>query len=233
MSKLFTNLGRWLRNYVPKIIVLLLLYLMVGFVQLPIRFISDAASPLHNAIYVVAYFAAFAVAIWLARRVYLQHSWHPVRRVTKKDLWLIVKCYALAIILEIALNNLNLMVNHQVSSKNNDLIMQLLARNRLILVVMTISMVCLSPILEELVFRGYLMDAFFGPRHFWWPILTSGLVFASGHLVSNLISFAVYVSLGMFLGYAYEKSGNLRTSILMHALNNLISVVPILVLILH
>ena len=232
MQNLGLKILNWFKTYLPKIIVLLLLYLMVGLVQLPVRFISDNASPLHNTIYVVLYFAAFAFAIWIARRVYLDHTHHPIRKVTRKDLWLIVKCYVLALMLEFILNYLNLQVNHQVSSKNNDVIVQLLERNRIVLIVMVISMVCLSPILEELVFRGYLMDSFFSAHRFWWPILVSGLVFASGHLVSNLISFAVYVSLGMFLAYVYKRSGNIRVSILMHAFNNLLSVVPLLIMIL-
>ncbi|XIF19389.1 MAG: CPBP family intramembrane metalloprotease [Acetilactobacillus jinshanensis] len=233
MKHILTPVLKWIRNYVPKIIVLLLLYLMVSFVQLPIRFINDDASVLHNTIYVVIYFAAFIMAILIARKAYLDHAHHPIRKVNKNDLWLIVKVYALALVVEFILNYLNLMINHQVSSKNNDVILDLLERNHVILIVMAISMVCLSPILEEFVFRGYLMDAFFGPHRFWWPIVVSGLVFASGHLVSTLISFAVYVSLGMFLAYVYKRSGNIRTSMLMHAFNNLLSVIPLLMMILR
>ncbi|QBP17633.1 MULTISPECIES: CPBP family intramembrane glutamic endopeptidase [Lactobacillaceae] len=233
MKHVSTNVLEWIHNYVPKIIVLLLLYLMVGFVQLPIRFINDNASVLHNTVYVIIYFVSFIVAILIARKVYLDHTHHPIRKVTKQDLWLIIKVYALALVVEFILNYLNYKLNGQLSSKNNDVIMQLLERNRTVLIIMTISMVCLSPILEEFVFRGYIMDAFFGPKRLWWPMIVSGLVFASGHLTSTWISFAVYVSLGMFLGYVYKRSNNIRASMLMHALNNFLSVIPLLIMILR
>ena len=203
--------------------------MVVGAVQLPLRLINSHASGIQNMLTALVYFLGFALAILVAGTVYFRNGYRKIRRVNHHDWWLIIRCYLSALVIEIILNSLNLRIYHQASSKNNVVITKLLMQNRTTLVILTISMVCLSPILEELIFRGFLMDSFFGPKYMWWPIIISSLPFALGHLTSNLVSFSVYVVMGMFLAYVYRKSNNLLDSILMHALNNLVSVILLLI----
>ena len=224
---------KWCNDHFGRIMILLGLYLVVGFVQLPIQFMKRQSSFLVNLFWFIVYFLGFALAIWMARTIYFRYGYRHPHKLRWKDMELVVGCYTSAIVIEMVLNQLNFMFNRQVTSVNQKLIIHNLQTSHFILIAMVISMVCLSPILEELVFRGYLMDAFFAPRFFWLPVIISGVVFASGHLTSNFISFAVYVVLGMFLAYLYRKTGNLWASILMHAFNNLISVIPIVAMLLH
>lgn len=233
MGRVMWNVIKWCDDHFGRIMILLGLYLVVGLVQLPIQFMKRQSSFLANSIWFVIYFLGFALVIWAASTIYFRYGYRKFKKLRWRDVGLVVRCYIAAILIELVLNNVNLRLNQQSMSVNQKLIIHNLQTSRFILVAMGISMVCLSPILEELVFRGYLMDAFFPPRFFWLPIVISGVVFASGHLTSNLVSFAVYVVLGMFLAYAYRKTGNLWASILMHAINNLISVIPIVITLWH
>lgn len=227
LTKLFKS------NFSMKIMIFVGLYLVVSCVQLPLQAIEISHSLLMQLLWAGVYFAGFAFAIWIAGDAYRKYGYRTPKKVSWHDVGFVIFSYVIALIGESGLNFLNYQFSHQVSSKNNDLIVKLLSSNHVIMIIMVISMVCLSPILEELVFRGFLMDAFFSPKWFWVPILTSGVFFASGHLVSTIISFATYVYLGMVLAYVYRKSQNIRLSMMLHALNNLLSVISLLSLLLH
>ena len=87
------------------------------------------------------------------------------------------------------------------------------------------SGIFLSPIAEELLFRGYLMNAFFKPESFWLPILVSAIFFSLAHASTTIISYLIYMTLGCFLAYTYRRTNNLAASIGLHMLNNLIAMV--------
>ena len=84
-----------------------------------------------------------------------------------------------------------------------------------------------APIVEELVFRGFLMDYFFTDQPV-FAILLSGLVFGSIHSSTNLISWVMYVVMGIILAATYNKEKNLAASISVHFLNNLLPSVVML-----
>lgn len=78
----------------------------------------------------------------------------------------------------------------------------------------------LTPICEELFFRGFLLGSFLrisqGNKHF--AVLTSSLIFAGLHL--QPLKLLPMIFLGMCLGYLYVEGKNLKYSILFHALIN-------------
>jgi sodium transport system permease protein len=78
----------------------------------------------------------------------------------------------------------------------------------------------LTPICEELFFRGFLLGAFLkisqGNKHF--AVFTSSLIFAGLHL--QPLKLLPMLFLGMCLGYLYVESKNLKYSILFHSLIN-------------
>lgn len=95
-----------------------------------------------------------------------------------------------------------------------------------------LTLVVLAPVLEELVFRGYLFKAW---RHSWLgasgTILLTSVLFLSLHLgqygwaiMGQLFVFAV------ILGLAREKTGSLVTPWLLHLLNNLVATILIMYL---
>ena len=78
----------------------------------------------------------------------------------------------------------------------------------------------LTPICEELFFRGFLLGSFLkisqGNKHF--AVVTSSLIFAGLHL--QPLKLLPMIFLGMCLGYLYVESKNLKYSILFHSLIN-------------
>lgn len=78
-----------------------------------------------------------------------------------------------------------------------------------------------APVVEELVFRGFLMDYFFTDQPI-FAILLSGLIFGSIHASTNFISWLMYVVMGIILAATYNKEKNLAANISLHFLNNLL-----------
>ena len=86
--------------------------------------------------------------------------------------------------------------------------------------------VIVAPLLEEFLFRGILYRTMKRPFGMGFAIGFTSLLFALVH--KNLLSFFPLVLLGGFLAIAYERTGDLRTCILMHALFNFIMVLFVL-----
>jgi membrane protease YdiL (CAAX protease family) len=82
-----------------------------------------------------------------------------------------------------------------------------------------------APVVEELVFRGFVYPAF---RKRWGitaGIIASGLLFALFH--SNVFVFVPIAVIGFVLAYLYEITDSLGPPIIFHALNNLLAVILI------
>ncbi len=84
-----------------------------------------------------------------------------------------------------------------------------------------------APVFEEFLFRG-LFQTFFRSylRHPWKAILISATLFAAVHGYSA--HWPALFSLGICMGYAYEKSGSLYRPIFIHALFNSASILAVL-----
>ena len=89
-----------------------------------------------------------------------------------------------------------------------------------------------APVVEELVFRGFLMDYFFTDQPI-FAILLSGLIFGSIHASTNFMSWVMYVVMGIILAATYNKEKNLAANISLHFLNNLLPSIVFLLSSLH
>ena len=98
-----------------------------------------------------------------------------------------------------------------------------------------LSIVCFAPIVEELLFRGLFQSflrSHFGPK---LAILIASLCFSFFHFsfeqgFGNIPIIASLFTLSLFLGYLYERQGSLVSSITLHALFNMISIVSLYIL---
>lgn len=84
-----------------------------------------------------------------------------------------------------------------------------------------VSLVILTPIVEEVIFRGILFNGLRRRYSFWIAAVASSLLFAIAHMQWNVAvdTFA----LGLILCYLVEKSGSIVPSIVLHALKNSIA----------
>jgi len=75
---------------------------------------------------------------------------------------------------------------------------------------------------EEVIFRGYLMQAFGAVvRNVWFPILATAVVFALFHGVQNPWLFSSRLVFGILAGILVWKTGGLEAGIAIHVANNL------------
>ncbi|MEG1448748.1 MAG: type II CAAX endopeptidase family protein [Oscillospiraceae bacterium] len=79
----------------------------------------------------------------------------------------------------------------------------------------------IAPILEELVFRGIIMQSLrrFGDR---FALVMSAIIFALIHL--NFVQFPNALLMGLVMGYFVLRTNSLHVGIFMHAANNILSV---------
>ena len=80
-----------------------------------------------------------------------------------------------------------------------------------------------APVVEELIYRGFLTQALAGTMGTWGLIVTSGVVFGLLHVLygnpgpDNLVA-------GFFLQWAFLKSGSILVPMAMHAAGNALAV---------
>ena len=80
-----------------------------------------------------------------------------------------------------------------------------------------------GPIKEEVIFRAYVMNAFFKNNKYHLDVLLSGLLFGVAHLVFRYrdpISFVIYFVYGLFFAGIYKKYKDIRLVILLHSFCN-------------
>ncbi|MDB8643616.1 CPBP family intramembrane metalloprotease [Streptococcus australis] len=80
--------------------------------------------------------------------------------------------------------------------------------------------------IEEFIFRGYLMNAFFKESKFHLDVLLSGFLFAAFHLIHQYrdpITFALYFCSGLFFAAVYKKYKDIRLPIFLHGFSNFLT----------
>ena len=83
-----------------------------------------------------------------------------------------------------------------------------------------------SPMIEEFIFRGYLMNVFFKESKFHLDVLLSGLLFAAFHLIHQYrdpVTFVLYFCSGLFLAAVYKKHKDIRLPTFLHAFSNFLT----------
>lgn len=100
------------------------------------------------------------------------------------------------------------------------------------IILILIGPVLIASIAEEIIFRGYLLNALLSKFKLRTAVILAAMVFASVHLFFGP-GFLIYIFLGAFIPiYLYVKFESLYPAMLMHFFNNLVSyiVIPILFL---
>lgn len=103
----------------------------------------------------------------------------------------------------------------------NDQALQGLAGGNTSNILLFFSMVVMAPVMEELVFRGFIFKFFFREKPI-YAYLLSSLLFTLIHVPTDLISFVTYGSLALVMGFVYYKTNRIEMSMLTHAINNLL-----------
>lgn len=160
---------------------------------------------------------------------FVTYKWYKTGTVTiektalNKYIWLPALVWALAIVAQFFLPN-----DPSVSQK---MVEELTHNQPLFTFFMA---VVFAPLTEELTFRGMLARYVFPQqdniKQTALFLLVSTVLFALAHFPTSPQQFLVYSALGLSMGLAYINKGGLAYSMGLHALNNLISFVMIMML---
>ena len=160
---------------------------------------------------------------------FLTYKWYKTGTVTiektglNKYIWLPALVWALVIVVQFFLPN-----DPSVSQK---MVEELTHNQPLFSFFMA---VVFAPLTEELTFRGMLARYVFPQqdniKQTALFLLVSTIIFALVHFPTTPQQFLVYSALGLSMGLAYINKGGLAYSMGLHALNNLISFVMIMML---
>lgn len=190
--------------------------------------IANLDRMLENLVYILV-FTVTVGAAWPLLKEHLerfrQNRWAIVKSTLTRyvQMWLVMYGMNLAIILITGLS----------SSQNQDTVVQQLTQSPLQIILVT----CLfAPVVEETVFRGAVFTPLRQRGSFRTAALVSGFLFGLLHVFTSLLSgnfsdgifILVYGTMGYLLCAAEEENQTIVSPLLMHGLNNLISVMLIL-----
>ena len=213
-------------DFIYRVGIMLILFLLIQLPPVAISIANRHPNNLWLTILLLAIFLImFAFIIGWARRLYNQYNQLSGGHFR---IGLVILGYFVLLIGMSFFGQLNMLLFHQTQTANNQAIAQMLTHNQLATVVFAISSFTLTPVAEELIFRGVLTNLFFKPDWFWPKIILSGLVFSLAHISTNIVSFCTYCFIGMVLAYVYRRSGSLKNSIALHALNNIVAMAALL-----
>lgn len=211
-------------DFFSKIIIFVLMIMLIQVVQIPILFIINSKIiNIKSISFGLLYIFLFIIGIWISLYVFNHNNGKLNLKLKLSHYVMVFWSYIIFMVVQIILNTLNYSFFNETSTANNQSIETLLGSNQIVLVVMMFSMIFLSPILEEVIFRGIFINFFFKSTQFYLPIILSGLLFSLFHQSDTIISFLMYAFLGSILAYLYKKTGNIKVSILLHFVNNLIA----------
>lgn len=215
-------------SWITRVAIIIFFFIAIQVPPIAVQFaIHYGNKPIISAAFVVLFLILMVGIIWLARRSY--HTYNKLGKPAGiKVSWII--CGYLVIMLGTdILSTLNRLLYHQTETANNAALGELLGHGQLTTIAFVFSAVILSPIAEELIFRATLTNMFFKPTNLWPKVILSGLVFSTGHMSTNPISFLIYAFMGMTLAYVYLKTKDIRNSIALHMINNMFAMAILLV----
>ena len=164
-------------------------------------------------------FLALAAGYCLIRRVKIKEMF-PVKKIKIRDLigsvLLVIGCYPLMLI-SVALTAL---IFPSCAGELGDFTSFVYGDLNYPMAIILVALV--PAICEEAIHRGAILSNFRGIKYDWVIILIMSLLFGINHL--TVIRFLMAAGLGLAFSYVMVKKNNILLSVIMHFINNLISV---------
>ena len=186
---------------------------------------DSSLSPLNTGISLFIVVATMVAMILLARRLGLctfKFDW-----VNKRNILLIVLCYAAGRVVAIGGTLLGDALYQQETTTNDAAISEIFGGENPLLLFMMIAIA--APIMEEIVFRGGIMGLMF-KEHPFIGMTVASIIFGLMHSATTLVEFMTYALLGLIMAYAYHKTERLEVAIAVHFVNNAISALALIYL---
>ncbi|BDR59391.1 CPBP family intramembrane glutamic endopeptidase [Xylocopilactobacillus apicola] len=169
------------------------------------------------------YILAFVIIILLGIILYVKLTQKKVfERISWQKLKIVLLMFATSVVIQVLLNLLDQVINGQAQTANNRQIEEIASLRPDFAVVLIGSAILLSPIFEEIIYRGLFIDGIF-KEHRMVGTIVQAVVFGASHSTDNIIQFLIFFVTGLFLGLIYWKTKKLQYSMLGHFTQNLIA----------
>ncbi len=157
----------------------------------------------------------------------LPKDWFRVKLASKWPLWGFGS-YLVALPLMLGISLLNQQIWQGQGGNNPILQLVLEERDPVALGMFFFTAAVAAPVFEEILFRGFLLPSLTRYMPIWGAIGLSSLIFSAAHLsFSEVLPLTV---LGAILGFAYVRSQNLLSSILLHSTWNSVTMIGLFLL---
>ena len=172
--------------------------------------------------------STLGVLYWSIKRYLpLSKDWFRIKLSGKWPLWGLGS-YFVALPLMVVISLLNQQIWQGQGGNNPILQLVLEERDPLALGMFLFTAAVAAPVFEEILFRGFLLPSLTRYLPVWGAIGLSSLIFSVAHLsFSEVLPLTV---LGAILGFAYVRSRNLMSSILLHSAWNSVTMLGLFVL---
>lgn len=206
------------------------------FVILSVGYISGSSyNLLSDLMGVSLYILGIIVAIFIVKK---NADIKIFEKLNRHDALIIIKNYILQMSLLYLIQSINTKLDIPTDYKNQGIILQILQGLSIpTLSIMLSSIIFFGPILEEIVFRGYIMNTFERKKMGFFSIILSSLIFSYLHLhallitANNIIAFLSYFITAISLALTYRETKKLTASIVQHILINTIASIPFFIMI--
>ncbi len=191
--------------------------------------LSSRGKALYSLVFYVLMAASTLGVLYVSIKQYLPLSkeWFRIKLSGKWPLWGLGS-YLVALPLMLGISLLNQQI-WQGQGGNNPLLQIVLEeRDPLALGMFLFTAAVAAPVFEEILFRGFLLPSLTRYMPIWGAIALSSLIFSAAHLsFSEVLPLTV---LGAILGFAYVRSQNLLSSILLHSTWNSVTMIGLFLL---
>jgi membrane protease YdiL (CAAX protease family) len=170
---------------------------------------------------------AAAAMLWLIHRVNPKVGFHAFDRQKLHWIW---RGYLLILGAGMLVNVLRMVAEGGLKTAANQQALQSLAKSGLGgLVFVIILAVFVAPILEELIFRGVILNYMFKDGPWWLNVVISGFLFGYFHVFQafNWFDLLQYSLMGVVLAVVYKQTKQLQYSMLLHFVNNSVAVLAL------
>jgi uncharacterized protein len=191
--------------------------------------LGSRGKALYSLVFYLLMAASTLGVLYVSIKAYLPLSkdWFRVRLSGKWPLWG-WGSYLVALPLMLGVSLLNQQIWQGQGGNNPILQLVLEERDPLALGMFLFTAAVAAPVFEEILFRGFLLPSLTRYMPIWGAIGLSSLIFAAAHLsFSEVLPLTV---LGAILGFAYVRSQNLLSSILLHSTWNSVTMIGLFLL---
>lgn len=179
------------------------------------------------------------IVIWAIRTYYHKRTYEIVnKRLNKRDIGINILWFIVLRIAVLIFSLFIMKIYGEEQSTNDELLMKNLIDIEhltlpivISLIVFFVAITFIAPYLEEHVFRGIFKETVFNKMTLWSPMLISSVIFSMNHASNNIITFLMYMSMGIVLYLAYNRRKNIKDSIMVHMLNNAVASVTMIIMI--